>query len=83
MRRSPRQNRTGVPPVGFPRRGPQTRNSLPPPKQLQAIPYSLFPIPCSSVHSTAPNASAALIPPNPKLFDTTRRTGISTPSPVT
>jgi hypothetical protein len=59
--------------------GGRTRNSLQPPKQLQAVPYSLFP----AVQSTAPKASAALIPPNPKLFDTTRRTGISKPSPVT
>jgi hypothetical protein len=57
--------------------------------QLQAIPYSLFPIPCSLFPvpcippATAPNASAALIPPNPKLLETMRRTGISSPSPVT
>jgi hypothetical protein len=48
--------------------------------RLFPIPYSLFP---AVPHSTAPKASAALIPPNPKLLLTIRRTGISAPSPVT
>jgi hypothetical protein len=37
----------------------------------------------SAPYDRLPNASAALIPPNPKELDTARRTGTQAPSPVT